>query len=95
MSSQYPFPRCSDSKPKVTWLFHAAKVQLFFETTKFYGIFSVTITIISIFHAVLYSVMSRKSSTFAADFQVERLDTRLSHSDNRLPVAIIFNLSKV
>ena len=53
MSSQYPFPRCSDSKPKVTWLFHAAKVQQIFETTKFYGIFSVTITIISTFHAVL------------------------------------------
>ena len=30
-----------------------AKVQLFFETTKFHGIFSVTITEISIFHAVL------------------------------------------
>ena len=53
MSSQYPFPQCSDSKPKVTWLFHAAKVQLFFETAKFYGIFSVTITKNSIFHAVM------------------------------------------
>ena len=30
-----------------------AKVQLFFETTKFHGIFSVTITEISIFHTVL------------------------------------------
>ena len=33
--------------------FWFAKVQLFFETAKFYGIFSVTITKISIFHAVL------------------------------------------
>lgn len=53
MSSQYLFPRCSDSKPKVTWLFHAAKVQQIFETAKFYSIFSVTITKISIFNAVL------------------------------------------
>ena len=29
-----------------------AKVQLFFETTKFHGIFSVTITEISIFHTI-------------------------------------------
>ena len=61
MSSQYPFPQCSDSKPKVTWLFHAAKVQLFFETTKFYGIFSVTITIISIFSCCFWCFFSRSS----------------------------------
>ena len=68
MSSQYPFPRCSDSKPKVTWLFHAAKVQLFFETAKFYGIFSVVITKKSIFHSIFgvsslghLSVVSRSS----------------------------------
>lgn len=35
-----------------------AKVQLFFEITKFYGIFSVTITEISIFHAVLVFLLS-------------------------------------
>ena len=61
MSSQYPFPRCSDSKPEVTWLFHAAKVQLFFETTKFYGIFSVTITIISIFSFYFCILVGKKN----------------------------------
>ncbi|MGN0228147.1 MAG: hypothetical protein ACI4AI_08830 [Paludibacteraceae bacterium] len=35
------------------------------------------------------TILPRKSSNFAADFQVERLDTRLSHSDNRLAPAII------
>ena len=49
-------------------IFDLQKYNFFSETAKFYGIFSVTITIISIFHAVLgvsslghLSVVSRSS----------------------------------
>ena len=43
----------TDPIHNLVFIFFGCKGTTFFETTKFYGIFSVTITIISIFHCNL------------------------------------------